>query len=65
MDHGLLLCTITISLKLLVLIISYIENDAYVSYFITTSQIEKVTDEITGVYSQDFYSCDVVIKYDT
>jgi hypothetical protein len=31
----------------------YIENPAYVSYFITTSQIEKVTNEITGFYSQD------------
>jgi hypothetical protein len=43
----------------------YIENDAYVLYFITTSQIEKVTNEITGpIKLQDFYSCDVVIKYD-
>jgi hypothetical protein len=26
----------------------YIENPAYVSYFITTSQIKKVTNKITG-----------------
>ena len=31
----------------------YIENLANVSYFITTSQIKKVTNEITEVYSQD------------
>jgi hypothetical protein len=52
--------------KILITLIKYIENPAYVSYFITTSQIEKSTYEITGpMKSQDSYSCDVVIKYDT
>jgi hypothetical protein len=31
----------------------FIENSAYVSYFITTSQIDTVSNEITGFDSQD------------